>query len=549
MKQNFYRLVFASVSTLAIAMTGCSKEKIDGSIPTPTTPYLRFADASALKSAIGEISKSTDGNRATVIANVIRAHNGGDGESFRSLLLHPEKNNVVVPSAKCLAALKAKRKSAGPSMAGGAMSREALAADEVITDQLVPDPNFAAVLNDQLELQVGDQLYKVTPEGTYIAQEANRQAMEQMVNDNSLSSADYTPGTLLGDGTYAMGNDIMRYDTYQEDPNSVSLRLLPQDDGTGGGVGTGPGGNLPPSSPCAIKQPFTPAFPGALPDASYCAFPSYLYGAKTVVGGLLQGLFGVNSARENNFDSDHRLSLKLYSFNYKVYASIGLKAKFQEKGIFGIWSKTDCPKIILGWDAVVFEAQQAFSAPGPILPTYNTAGVQKFFVKANEDYKFINFVFPAEMVSELSSVLVGRFGWTQSASSLENDMNNLSATQLASLTEKLWNYVNANYAPSQFALSTSITKGYRLIFPDKVTTALSRWEQVNVNTGEVNLVFDWNTCQLTYKNTIGGSFDLGKNVIAPTYSNKAQSYEVKKASVYGAAQYNGSWKGVRIIQD
>ncbi len=480
---------------------------------------------------------------------MIRDHSGGDGGSgFRSLLVHPEKNNVPVLSAKGIAARKSKSRNAQSSATGVSVDREALAADEVITDQLVPDPNFAAVLNDNLELQVGDQLIKVTPEGTYVTAASNRAALELMANDNSLDSPDYTPGTFVGDGTYAMGKEIMRYDTYEEDPNAPSLKLLPEDGGNGGGGGGG-GGTSPPSAPCAIKQPSTPAFPGALPAGAYCAFPSYLYGAKTIVGGALQSLFGVNSSRENNVDSDHRIKVKLYSFNYKVYASIGLKAKFQEKGMFGIWGKTDCPKIVLGWDAVVFEAKQAYSAPGPILPTYNSAGVQKIFVKANECYQFINFDVPAEMVSELSSVLVGRYGLTQPASALENDMQNLAASQLASLTDKLWNYVTTNYAPNQFALSSAITKGFRMIFPDKVTIALSRWEQVNVNTGEVDLVFDWNTCQLTYSNTIGGNLNFGTNVLAPTYSNKAQSYEVKKASVYGAAQYNGAWKGIRILQD
>ena len=261
----------------------------------------------------------------------------------------------------------------------------------------------------------------------------------------------------------------------------------------------------------------------------------------------MQSLFGVNSSRENNFDSDHRIKVKLYSFDYIVYSSIGLKAKFQEKGFLDIWGKQDCSKIVLGWDAVVFEDQLRYSAAAPVTPSYNSAGVQSYFVKANEKYQFVNFGVPAEMISELSSVLVGRYGLT--ASDIENKMYNASATKLADLTTNLWNYVNTTYAPGQVNLSAQITKGFRIIFPGKETIALSRFKQAYENTGEVDMVFNWNTCQLTYNGYIDGSFSFGSNVLAPTYANKALKYDVKKASVYGAALYHGAWKGVRIMQE
>lgn len=459
---------------------------------------------------------------------------------------------MPVPSAKGIAA----RKSAGtaPASSAGASSsaRTALAGDEIITDEMVPDPNFAAVLNDNLEVRVGNQLIKITIAGTYSADAANRAALEYMANDNSLDSADYTPGRPIGDKLYDMGNGITRYDTFEAD-TTTSLKPLPDPDdpcptcgppGTGGGTGT-----PPPSSSCGIAQPASPAFPSAMPAGTYCAFPSYLYGSHTFLGGVLQGLFGVNSSRENNFDSNHRIKVKLYSFNYLVYASIGLKAKFQEKS-FGIWGKKDCPKIVLGWDAVVFEAQQAYSAAGPVVPTFNTSGLASVFAKSNETYQFINFRVPAEMISELSSSLVGRYGVPiPTPTVVENKLTNLASNQLASVTSSLWTYVTTTYAPGQLASQNAVTKGFRMIFPDKVTTALSRWEQVSVNTGEVDLIFDWNTAQLTYSNTVGGNVNFVNNVLVPTYTNQAKSYEVKKASVYGAALYNGAWKGVRIIQE
>lgn len=90
MNKKTYRLLFASISSLSIAIAGCNKENLDVANPAPSTPYLQFADANALKSAISEIGKSPSGSRASAIADVIRAHAGGDGgANFRSLLTHP----------------------------------------------------------------------------------------------------------------------------------------------------------------------------------------------------------------------------------------------------------------------------------------------------------------------------------------------------------------------------------------------------------------------------------------------------------------------------
>ncbi len=88
-----------------------------------------------------------------------------------------------------------------------------------------------------------------------------------------------------------------------------------------------------------------------------------------------------------------------------------------------------------------------------------------------------------------------------------------------------------------------------MIYPDKETVALSRWEKSESNKEEINLIFDWNTCRATYSGTLGGDFDFANNVLKPTYDNKALSYVAKKASVYGAAQYGGGWKGIRIVQE
>lgn len=88
-----------------------------------------------------------------------------------------------------------------------------------------------------------------------------------------------------------------------------------------------------------------------------------------------------------------------------------------------------------------------------------------------------------------------------------------------------------------------------MIYPNKFVLALSRWEKTRDNAQEIDCLLDFNTCRLSYSGTIGGNFDFARNIVGPTYSNKSYSYKLKKASVYGAAKYNGQWKGIRILQE
>ncbi len=120
---------------------------------------------------------------------------------------------------------------------------------------------------------------------------------------------------------------------------------------------------------------------------------------------------------------------------------------------------------------------------------------------------------------------------------------------MGKLTSTLWDYAQKTYAPTQPAFYNSVTTGFRLIFPDKITTAMGRFEKTADNQEELNLVFDWNTARLTYVGNGGGYFNMFTNVLKPTFENKAYSYKLKKASIYGAAKWGNNWKGVRIMQD
>jgi hypothetical protein len=531
--------------TGCLSLTGCKKETDVITPDNPTTSsstgtYLKFSNAEALKKTIAELSKATD--KQAALQNLRGSYSQSEPTNeFHSLLANPQKNSSVYQAKGKMALTSAART--------GAVSNRIdaeLAQNELVADQMVPDPNWATVLSDELEIEVGGMFYKVTPQGTLFTEAANKAALEAMASDNEQDPNDVDRGTYVADNLYNMGDGVSRYDTFG---SATTVELQPVNEeaaiSSGTSISNATAGTY--STPCGIAQPASSQYSPTLTTDQYCSFPSYGYGSHTIVGGWLQGIFGANSDRTEDFDGKHRIKVKLYNFNYWVYSSIGLKAKFQQKGWTQIWDKRDCDKIVLGWDAVVFESPLVYSMPNPQpTPSFPTNQVGK--AVAAETFKFINFEVPAGMISEFSSGILGNYSWN-SPSKIEQDLKQLDKTLLSTVSKDLWDYVANKYAPGQLAFQKSTTTGFRMIFPDKVTIALSRWEKASNNTGEVDMIFDWNTCRVTYNGTIGGDFNFADNVLKPTYSNKAFSYTVKKASVYGAALYGGKWKGVRIIQE
>ena len=111
---------------------------------------------------------------------------------------------------------------------------------QIVSDQLVPDTNFATILNDDLQVQVGQQIYMVTPDGTFSAEASNLAALEAMVNDRTLSPDDAPIGTLLTDDFYDMGGGITRYDTFADVQSNFQQQDALGTSGTTGTLGTSP---------------------------------------------------------------------------------------------------------------------------------------------------------------------------------------------------------------------------------------------------------------------------------------------------------------------
>ncbi len=176
--------------------------------------------------------------------------------------------------------------------------------------ELVPDENFAKLLNTKGEIQVGDTIYAINGCGTFYAHINDYAEMREVIQDTSR----HLEGQVT-DRLYRIGN-VYRYDTfgisYQStdefrDNNSVE------------------------------EQPATRS---SLPEPNISTFEKVPGRRHTVVGKFFQGL----SVRYSHTiplggTSDRRLNCAMFDYNYVIRQAIGISAKVEQKMWYGGWAK------------------------------------------------------------------------------------------------------------------------------------------------------------------------------------------------------------------
>lgn len=367
------RLLFLlAILTFASCKDDDIKEILIGQLDSKPS-VLKFKDPETLQAALEEFHKAQ--NKEEVFDEIIHAYSENKSlTGFTSLQLLKKELDSDNSDKKANGSLRLS-------------SYNTLNSDSL--DALVPDPAFASVLNENLEIQVGRNLYKVTPYGTFYTNIENQEKLVRIIEKGYSTDNE----ELISENLYKIesNEEIYRYDTYVA-ISRIPHEIIPEDDYSPAGSSSGSNST---SYTCNdYYQPMSYTnYPYNLPKDEYCKFKTYSYGSKTIVGGWLESLFGTNSAIKENFDSKNRIKVKLYNFNYVVYSSIGLKVKFQRKGWTGIWDKKDCDQLVIGWDAITFETPNVFTKP---------TGMPEFPAKAisKEILKFANFDIPVKSVTD-----------------------------------------------------------------------------------------------------------------------------------------------------
>lgn len=212
--------------------------------------------------------------------------------------------------------------------------------DLLVEDNLIGDSFFAAVINEDREVIVGDKIYKYTPKGLFFSKIEDSSKMRNVANRKN----DYSKQSKRMEICELR---ISEGGISEVEPgvNQYITRLEPEFDSCGGGSGGGSGGSGSSGSGSGSSSNNND------PRYSDIALNNLIQGLDTCNGGeenWFQNIFGqYNYCHKYFSDDEFRFELDYWNQEWLIYASVGVEAETHEEGWFW-WNNIDSDEIILG---------------------------------------------------------------------------------------------------------------------------------------------------------------------------------------------------------
>lgn len=396
--------------------------------------------------------------------------------------------------------------------------------DLVPERDLVSDPLIEEMLNEDMEVEIQGIIYKVTAYGTFVVTRDHYPQLIQILEEQRSLNADLENSTLYskstGDNLYEIREEIYLYDTFAiKNPQAQLLKIAPIMEEDGGGSGGGGGsGYYPP----------VPNYSAQIENRDYSSLPTINFGAKTIVGQFLAGVFGTNEVYKGEFSDDRRVKVSLSNTNYVFVKSFGIKVEFQKKNWIG-WSGTNCEQLRLGWEGIEFktksnvpvEPQMALGTPVTYSGNPNWDTTLPPWVKPPSEYKQFDLL-----------------GYDVKIDKTKNFQK--AVKELYDLAQqKLGSKPNLN------------DKSKVIAWKDEARTHVTfiggPEEEVKYNVEEIEKNFA-RSIDVIISVPMSTSYSaILKSVLATfSTSHKETQIELVGASVYGIAKCDGKWLGARI---
>jgi hypothetical protein len=331
-------------------------------------------------------------------------------------------------------------------------------------------------------------------------------------------------------------------------------------------------------------------------DPAYQQMAEYKIDFKSGAASILQTVFE-NSTRYNNFNKNYRVSVLMYNRNYGILKTLGIKVKFQKKG-FLWWNKTSTTEIRGGWDYIAYSS--AISVPKISLPNtdnppstgdpylinpyenpyyaapmwgssqgsngygYNLYG---WHMKRGSNELFTVMIpgwlipFKPDGLEVKSSAFKAalKFGWDKlkailvksAPPSIPSIINNDPYNYKFPIYElnggggkKYLSINDMEHIPKSFTSNISRTD---VLKDTKIHTFISPYEQVVYNDDSIDIPLDLSTVKITITSDPSNIALSATQILKSLLTEElATSFEVKTASIFGAAKYNGQWLGIRL---
>jgi hypothetical protein len=203
--------------------------------------------------------------------------------------------------------------------------------------EFIDDETFSGFLNIDGEIQIGEEIYKYTDVGLFIAEESEYATLEDYLGSEEISPDPYV-------------------ETELRVKENVTL-LLPENFPTAIGVSNRivyyrPTNSQSTSTTTTFSQPAAGSV--ASTDPSYNSFLNSL-GSCDPHSGLFGNLFGDNDVCIDKYESKRRVKTKAFNYNYLLVYHMGVKCVHQFKGWTGFWRVEATDEIRLLVEAAQFE--------------------------------------------------------------------------------------------------------------------------------------------------------------------------------------------------
>lgn len=397
-----------------------------------------------------------------------------------------------------------------------------------LEDELVSDPSFASVLNENREIYVGDNYYVYTTMGLYFCKIENEQHLKDYLSNLSSKITSRSQVSRTGCEQYYKSSMTAK-DTGELSLSPVQGTVTVVDSqisvyetcggSTGGSTGGSSGGSTGGTTtsttiPLLIPQNF-----------GVCAYSE---------DSIFQQIFG-NTVKCNDYhDSDHRIQTKVWNENYLIWSSVGASAKYQKKRLIGWSESTTSDGVRLGINHAVFTYKSnvtPYNAIDPQRVIFKYKGVSyDQYGKVVTTYPINPTAWPFPQNETVGAIDIVIFGddkyWPLTGTEANKNINKL-LSQARGVIKGLSNDM------TQDKVGVQITKFLEREFQIVQADILLKHSSQAKRTLDFNFL-------LKFKSSTTDYFQ--------TFVNQANATKYSKIDIdiYGAALRNNVWKGKRI---
>ncbi len=397
-----------------------------------------------------------------------------------------------------------------------------------LDDDVISDPKFAAILDENREIYVGNKLYVYTTNGLYFCDIQNEKHLKKYLenlNKSIKSKSDLISErvSVVDEPCLEMSISPLKKSITKID-NEISLyEPILSCGGSGGGGSTGGGGT-------------TSTIDSQIPMLVPQSFGSCSYSENSI----WQQIFGSRIKCNDYHDSKHRVQTQFWNENYFLWASIGTKVKYQKKRLIG-WSESETADFVeLGINSVKFTYTNVVKQYNPLSTspimykykgvTYDLNGQPLNFPANPNPWPYYN---KDQTVFELNIFIDNNIKPIFIDTDL-GDVNKAINSLIKSAANSLPSYLNFKDDVNKNKVRVNIMK----IFSDKTEIVVAN--RISRDKSSTSYRFDLNFV-LTLKSD-------GSSINAKFFEQfKAKKYDVAEVNLYGAALRNGVWKGKQII--